>query len=342
MTGTNSRSLHGHAYRPQPSAAASGGNRSNSMRGQQAPYTHSDKDEQLYNLVSDLSNACRKDSNANALKDYNLIETLEKSAKDILARRNSQDPVGGNNIDVPPDSIQKRRRLSVEANDDSDETASPSTVNTTPRFQTIKRPEFSDNEDNDVPSFMRETISRETYSRETAVYTREALCMDDLSLDEISMIAPGQEDVHRKRQHDAMASHDATKRPSAAPQPMDIQSIMDQAKGSVDPVYTHSATSSSSALSREAPSSSSATSSLSASSFSSINGKEPDFVYTHLGSKLKSDPRSRSGSKDRSRRGSVDDKRRQNSMTASKLISINMRSNPTFCANSSTTTLQTS
>ncbi|RQM23248.1 hypothetical protein B5M09_002659 [Aphanomyces astaci] len=332
MTGTNSRSLHGHAYRPQPSAAASGGNRSNSMRGQQAPYTHSDKDEQLYNLVSDLSNACRKDSNANALKDYNLIETLEKSAKDILARRNSQDPVGGNNIDVPPDSIQKRRRLAVEANDDSDETASPSTANTTPRFQTIKRPvenppkrynmptfftsmpprqgsngtlatppssqcsepepnasskpsvkssatvdfqEFSDNEDNDVPSFMRETISRETYSRETAVYTREALCMDDLSLDEISMIAPGQEDVHRKRQHDAMASHDTTKRPSAAPQ-------------------------------------------------------------------LKSDPRSRSGSKDRSRRGSVDDKRRQNSMTASKLISINMRSNPTFCANSSTTTLQTS
>ncbi|RHZ01809.1 hypothetical protein DYB37_007565 [Aphanomyces astaci] len=399
MTGTNSRSLHGHAYRPQPSAAASGGNRSNSMRGQQAPYTHSDKDEQLYNLVSDLSNACRKDSNANALKDYNLIETLEKSAKDILARRNSQDPVGGNNIDVPPDSIQKRRRLSVEANDDSDETASPSTVNTTPRFQTIKRPvenppkrynmptfftsmpprqgsngtlatppssqcsvpepnassnpsvkssatvdfqEFSDNEDNDVPSFMRETISRETYSRETAVYTREALCMDDLSLDEISMIAPGQEDVHRKRQHDAMASHDTTKRPSAAPQPMDIQNIMDQAKGSVDPVYTHSATASSSSLLREAPSSSSATSSLSASSFSSINGKEPDFVYTHLGSKLKSDPRSRSGSKDRSRRGSVDDKRRQNSMTASKLISINMRSNPTFCANSSTTTLQTS
>ncbi|ETV98274.1 hypothetical protein H310_08987 [Aphanomyces invadans] len=405
MTGTSARSLHGYAYRPQP-AVSSSSNRSNSLRGQTSPYTHSDKDEQLYNLVSDLSHACRKDSNANALKDYNLIETLEKSAKDILARRNSNQD-GMNNdavVAASPDTIQKRRRLSIEANDDrdSDNTCDKST---NPRFQKIERPadnapkrynmptffssmpprqsssgalsaavpppsvrpiakpggksikspsakvsatvdfqDFSDNEDEE-PSFMRDTISRETFSRETAMYTREALCMDDLSPDEINMIAPGQEEVHRKRQHGTMGREtpavSTNKTVRQEPRNDDIQAIMDKAKGSVDPDYVNTHHATAAKMPETSPFSSS-------SPFSTVNGKaEPEFVYTHLGSKLKSNLRSRSGSgsKERSRRGSVDDKRRQHTITESKLISIHKPKSTTSTSSasaSSTASLQAS
>ncbi|KAF0689865.1 Aste57867_18710 [Aphanomyces stellatus] len=339
MTGSNSRSLYGNALRPQV-AAVNSSHRSNSLRGTQSPYTHTDKDEQLYNLVSDLSNACRKDSNANALKDFSLIETLEKSAKDILARRNNQDTSPGKGA-TPVDLIQKRRRLSQEGK--SDESGDDE-----PRVQRIERPggdapkrynmptffsamprsnstlppsrsgsqeetplktksimaapskqtsfeDFSDHED-DEPSFARDSFgsdmfgrdtsfSRDTYSRETGVYSREALCMDDLSLDEINMIAPGQDELHRKRSHEDIRSGGVSKDDD------DIQSIMDKAKGVVNPDVAPKSTE-----------------------------KEPEFVYTHLGSKLKSNRgRSGSGSKERSRRGSSDKK----AITDAKLISIN-------------------
>ncbi|KAH9162371.1 hypothetical protein LEN26_000978 [Aphanomyces euteiches] len=370
MTGTASRSLYGNAYRPQvPSAgaASNGSHRSNSLRGHQAtpPYKHTDKDEQLYNLVSDLSNACRNDSNANALKDFNLIETLEKSAKDILARRNNQAPSPETKTAAANDLIQKRRRLSIEGKSDDDDD-DPSG----PRFQKIERPaadtssaapkrynmptffsamprqasngsvppsrspspllgkdneaplktkslpqkpaqappaifqDFSDPED-DEPSFMRDTISRDTFSRETGIYSRrEALCMDDLSLDEINMIAPpAQEDLHRKRGHGAISftqvcqfHHESQCKCHGQAKDDDIQSIMDKAKVSVNP---DNATNSL----RKKPE------------------KEPEYTYTHMGSKLKSSRvRSGSGSKDRVRRSSQEDKK---SITDAKLISIN-------------------
>ncbi|KAG9406676.1 hypothetical protein AC1031_002996 [Aphanomyces cochlioides] len=328
MTGTASRSLYGNAYRPQvPSAgaASNGSHRSNSLRGHQAtpPYKHTDKDEQLYNL----------------------------SAKDILARRNNQAPSPETKTAAANDLIQKRRRLSIEGKSDDDDddpsgprfqkierhaadtsSAAPKRYNMPTFFSAMPRQgsngsvppsrspspllnkdneaplktkslpqkptqapaavfqDFSDPED-DEPSFMRDTISRDTFSRETGIYSRrEALCMDDLSLDEINMIAPSaQEDLHRKRGHGDISLTQA--------KDDDIQSIMDKAKDSVNPDYATNSL-------RKKPE------------------KEPEYTYTHMGSKLKSSRvRSGSGSKDRVRRLSAEDKKK--SITDAKLISIN-------------------
>ncbi|KDO24373.1 hypothetical protein SPRG_10451 [Saprolegnia parasitica CBS 223.65] len=212
-----------------------GASRSNSLRGP-APYLHSAREEQLYKLVSDLSDACRQDNNANALRDMHLIETLEKNAKDILSHRSN------NNSSMIED---KRRRLSVERNANSDDEGArlgrdrsvpqptaPTRYNMPTFFSRSNlgpsmrgppakpaRPParsgmaaFADDDDDDdhIPNYA---------SRETAINARDALCsLDALSTDELDML--GSSSAYGDDKRDANDDED-------------IESIMNHAKGSV-------------------------------------------------------------------------------------------------------------
>ncbi|OQR92388.1 hypothetical protein ACHHYP_03745 [Achlya hypogyna] len=224
--------------RPAPQA------RSSSLRGNSpAAYLHSTREEQLYKLVSDLSDACRQDNNANALRDLKLIDSLEKNAKDILSHRGNQDPSPSKTAD-----IARRRRLSIERNASSDDegtrlqrgdrsaqnggTTAPTRYNmptffsrsnltlppsmrgaakseAKPRRGGMAAFDTDDEDDSHVPDYA---------SRETTIDAREALCsLDALSMDERSMI--GNPTIFSDDKH----SNDDD----------DIESIMQHAKGSV-------------------------------------------------------------------------------------------------------------